>query len=225
MSQIMNDDILVNNEGATVHLGRPSIFSGFNWTRLNFAEIYYCGRRMNQCRCGFCDGNCGPTNGCPCQSCYEFLLSHVPGLRDLPRNSIGSVMSLGNSSDPSSGGDTGLPSSQVYYCGNFKNSNSFGGNSFGTARCDPDEGDPCDSCFEYTFENIAKGSISGETEPFTFENACVVCMQAPKDGAVIHGNTCHLCCCYLCAVRLRRRGNVCPICRLKVERTVKVFWS
>lgn len=31
----------------------------------------YCGRQMNQCRCGGCDGRCGPDDGCPCEECLE----------------------------------------------------------------------------------------------------------------------------------------------------------
>jgi hypothetical protein len=30
---------------------------------------YYCGRRVLYCSC--CDGHCGPTNGCNCESCQQ----------------------------------------------------------------------------------------------------------------------------------------------------------
>jgi hypothetical protein len=33
-------------------------------------QVYYCGRKMGQCRCGRCQtGICGPSSGCPCDSC------------------------------------------------------------------------------------------------------------------------------------------------------------
>lgn len=66
-----------NDEGAAVHLG--STGSTTSGKRLNSNnslpanKVYYCGRRMNQCRCGGCDGRCGPTNGCPCKSCLRLL--------------------------------------------------------------------------------------------------------------------------------------------------------
>jgi hypothetical protein len=30
--------------------------------------LFYCGKLKNQCRCGKCDGQCGPRKGCPCHS-------------------------------------------------------------------------------------------------------------------------------------------------------------
>lgn len=49
---------MCNSEGDVVHFG-----SGSGEGRL------YCGKKKDQCKCGNCDGRCGPTNGCPCDSC------------------------------------------------------------------------------------------------------------------------------------------------------------
>jgi hypothetical protein len=69
-------DILVvlrmNSDGFAVAFGRGS--NGGDIDRPP-AQIYYCGRRLGQCRCGSCDGRCGPTNGCPCNSCKQLTLS------------------------------------------------------------------------------------------------------------------------------------------------------
>ena len=39
----------------------------------------YCGRKMDQCRCGGCDGYCGPDNGCPCNECLEDMKRIICG--------------------------------------------------------------------------------------------------------------------------------------------------
>src|SRR3990167_5798359 len=58
---------ITNDEGARVMLGDT--------------RVYYCGRWKYQCRCGTCDGCCGPDNGCCCNSCFRLntqLGLHVP---------------------------------------------------------------------------------------------------------------------------------------------------
>jgi hypothetical protein len=90
--------LVSNCEGAVVHLG--SGYYGGD-TGLHPRQIYYCGRRKNQCRCGKCDARCGPTNGCPCNACKKLLLT----------NSDGAVVHLGGGMG--SGGSTGLPPNQV----------------------------------------------------------------------------------------------------------------
>jgi len=67
-----------NSEGRTVHLGGgPEGLSSGGDTNLHASKVYYCGAKMNQCRCGGCDGTCGPYNGCPCNSC-KALLGNIP---------------------------------------------------------------------------------------------------------------------------------------------------
>ena len=66
---------MINSEGYAVSFGSGS--NGGDTGRPP-SQVYYCGRRMNQCRCGSCDGRCGPTNGCPCNSCKELTLSNLP---------------------------------------------------------------------------------------------------------------------------------------------------
>lgn len=60
-----------NKEGALCHRGTGHAKAGD--LHLSPSEAYYCGRKMNQCRCGDCDGMCGPTDGCPCNACVELV--------------------------------------------------------------------------------------------------------------------------------------------------------
>lgn len=45
----------------------PPIEGVQKWVRP--AGSIYCGRQMGQCKCGCCDGRCGPDNGCACDEC------------------------------------------------------------------------------------------------------------------------------------------------------------
>jgi len=67
---------LVNSEGISVKPGSESRHTKDDkGNDILCSDAYYCGRKMSpsQCRCGSCDGRCGPNNGCPCTSCYELL--------------------------------------------------------------------------------------------------------------------------------------------------------
>lgn len=50
-------DYFTNSNGDKLYLGSN--------------DIYYCGKRLGFI-CGCCDGNCGPSNGCCCNSCMKF---------------------------------------------------------------------------------------------------------------------------------------------------------
>ncbi|KXZ43686.1 hypothetical protein GPECTOR_83g298 [Gonium pectorale] len=59
----------LNREGRAAMRGRSGGTGGD--TGRQPEENYYCGHWMSQCRCGRCDGQCGPNNGCPCYACAE----------------------------------------------------------------------------------------------------------------------------------------------------------
>ncbi|KAG4076907.1 hypothetical protein HA402_015894 [Bradysia odoriphaga] len=65
-------EITKNKDGTPVTRGRYGLHGGD--TGLTADELYYCGRSMNQCRCGLCGVLCGPINGCPCDSCRELIV-------------------------------------------------------------------------------------------------------------------------------------------------------
>ena len=66
--------IKTNRSGDVVKQGggRNYDLSG-GFTRLTPDKIWYCGKKKDECKCGTCDGTCGPTNGCPCQDGFALL--------------------------------------------------------------------------------------------------------------------------------------------------------
>lgn len=57
----------------------------------------------------------------------------------------------------------------------------------------------------------------------TVLGTCSFCMKNEKNGAVIHSNCLHLCCCYPCALYLYKKGRNCPICNCKIKNVKKLF--
>ena len=52
---------------------------------------------------------------------------------------------------------------------------------------------------------------------------CVICSDRPKDASIIHGKTGHQVCCYVCAKKLKRRGQPCPVCRRSIGKVIKNY--
>lgn len=48
-------------------------------TSMAAKDLYYCGKDKDECRCGSCDGVCGGSSGCPCNSCVELVGFKVSG--------------------------------------------------------------------------------------------------------------------------------------------------
>lgn len=55
------------------------------------------------------------------------------------------------------------------------------------------------------------------------ENVCNICFKMPKNGIINHGKIAHIYCCYLCAKKLRRNSNRCPICKVKITFITKMI--
>ncbi|KAK0078123.1 hypothetical protein PV325_003016 [Microctonus aethiopoides] len=53
---------------------------------------------------------------------------------------------------------------------------------------------------------------------------CLVCTVSPKNGAFVHGNVSHICCCYRCAIKVWKTTRHCPICQRKVTNVLKAFY-
>lgn len=64
---------LVNRDGDFAFLGVEDDSCG---------GVLYCGLKKNQCRCGGCDGTCGPNNGCACEACDSLLNDLVVAARE-----------------------------------------------------------------------------------------------------------------------------------------------
>lgn len=54
---------------------------------------------------------------------------------------------------------------------------------------------------------------------------CLVCTVKPKNGAFVHGNASHICCCYRCAVKVWRKTRHCPICKRRVTNVLKAYFA
>ena len=76
---------LKNRDGVTVTIGSNDYkIEGGNADGDYSRNVYYCGRYMDQCRCGGCDGHCGPTNGCPCDACDHYYAINKAGQVNKP---------------------------------------------------------------------------------------------------------------------------------------------
>jgi hypothetical protein len=126
----------INKDGVVCKKGgkRGGIGGDGGDTGLAPADLYYCGRRMGHCRCGECDGRCGPTNGCPCEACLAVI-----GLRI----NLDGVLCNKGGSRGGTGGDTGMAPSDLYYCGRRMGHCRCGKCD---GRCGPTNGCPCEGC-------------------------------------------------------------------------------
>ena len=52
---------------------------------------------------------------------------------------------------------------------------------------------------------------------------CVICLTRPKEASIIHGNTGHQVCCYICAKRLQHRRMSCPVCRRPISGVIRNY--
>ncbi|KAG2486943.1 hypothetical protein HYH03_014441 [Edaphochlamys debaryana] len=76
--------LTLNRDGRAAFRGGDGVAGD---TLLTGRQVFYCGARMHQCRCGNCDGQCGPSNGCPCHACLALIGKRVgPSgtLEDIP---------------------------------------------------------------------------------------------------------------------------------------------
>jgi hypothetical protein len=55
------------------------------------------------------------------------------------------------------------------------------------------------------------------------ERICVVCMDGPREAAIVHGPTAHTVCCMACARALKARGETCPVCRARIDAVLQNF--
>ncbi len=74
---------------------------------------------------------------------------------------------------------------------------------------------------------ISNGSSSSpRSSTFTASNPrsmCNFCLSRNKDAAIIHGGIVHQVCCYVCAKRLYKRKQPCPMCRRPIEKIARII--
>uniref|UniRef100_A0A8D0H717 MDM4 protein n=1 Tax=Sphenodon punctatus TaxID=8508 RepID=A0A8D0H717_SPHPU len=52
---------------------------------------------------------------------------------------------------------------------------------------------------------------------------CLLCQKRPRDGNIIHGRTCHLVVCFMCARLLKKERSPCPVCKKRIQRVIRIF--
>lgn len=48
---------------------------------------------------------------------------------------------------------------------------------------------------------------------------CIICLANPRNRAILHGDTAHVCVCVGCCDRLSK----CPVCNTRIERIITMF--
>ena len=69
----------------------------------------------------------------------------------------------------------------------------------------------------------AKNTVTSTSSVPQSSDVCVICLTRPKEASIIHGNTGHQVCCYVCAKRLRHRKMPCPVCRRPISGVIKNY--
>jgi hypothetical protein len=225
-------DGLINSQGAIVLKGYHGYSTGD--VHLPGVDIYYCGRRMNECRCGLCDGVCGPSNGCPCNSCKQ-LLALDKNYRPL-RNKAGFRVHKG--SMPSIVVDLNVPALAAYCCGRSKNEGRRG--ECDDDRCGPIDGCPCDDCMLLWFDMNGDHRRASPTEPSSSHSSqlkgtaegtsvchqstpddelCIICMSESKSATFVYEEVGHVAACLVPIVLSKRLANV----RYAVKKIIAVI--
>lgn len=120
-------------------------------------NLFYCGKWKMQCRCGTCDGQCGPLSGCPCHSCIGLVGLRVNRDGALCRKGVGQGV-----------GVVGMKWCDLYYCGKRKMECRCGGEC--GERCggigQGGSGCPCASCLDLVTHpgGVTKGKFFEEEE-------------------------------------------------------------
>ena len=68
-----------------------------------------------------------------------------------------------------------------------------------------------------------KNTVTSTSNTLQSSDVCVICLTRPKEASIIHGNTGHQVCCYVCAKRLRHRRMPCPVCRRPISGVIKNY--
>lgn len=71
---------------------------------------------------------------------------------------------------------------------------------------------------EITVEQTELAEPTESSDPSS--QLCTICLTNQKNSIFLHGSTAHQGACYECATRC---NNVCPLCRQRVDRVVKLY--
>jgi len=210
----------------------------------NGEGILYCGNRYTnngKYICGTCDGRCGPSNGCPCPRCDIIL-----GYNIYLQNKL-TCKGCGNGKILTKSILKGLWYKKGFVCDLCKRLYSRGYNiSYHCSRCNYDVCQKCafgniniynlklpnlpllssierNSTEEILCKLLYEHSIfdkkekSREIENANDEMVCVICYEKKKSYLFLPCK--HIGCCEDCGKMVEK----CPLCRVKIETSFKVF--
>ena len=215
-----------NDDGDPVQRGGASGTGGF--TGRKPSTLWYCGQQKNECQCDNCDGRCGPTNGCPCNACFELYLFYQD-LEGDHSSSDSSDTDSTCSADP----ETEAAESQGHVsvhrvswscsvCTLINTDSDTCCAVCGTSRAAPpstnavNETD-CAGSHPITaaLESPAVGGVDDNSEA-----ECCVCLSAPNSHVCVPCG--HKCLCGDCQAAIGATGE-CPICKSKITMVMKVY--
>lgn len=68
-----------------------------------------------------------------------------------------------------------------------------------------------------------KSRVLHEMDSLCSERLCMICLSAPKNGAFVHSQKLHVCCCYQCSVKVWNKRKQCPLCNLRVKSVLRMY--
>lgn len=78
----------------------------------------------------------------------------------------------------------------------------------------------CNACDDYQFsKNKECRTCRCKKNDKINTDMCVICLDAPRNCVIIHGDNGHNITCITCASKLKK----CPICRQRIENVIKMF--
>lgn len=211
----------------------------------NGEGMLYCGKNYAEdsgCVCGGCDGNCGPTNGCPCPTCssilgYNIAISGKNICGDCKECKLIKI-TLKELSTYDTGYKSGF---ECDVCGESCYEDYIF--LYHCSECGYDvcskcaykwiEGKlvlpPLPGCGNFNVDDLLKNikeiqDNANKTDNGANKNEdnednylCVICLTDKKNVAFLPCK--HLCCCEECSKKVKE----CPMCRKKVEDTIKLY--
>ena len=80
-----------------------------------------------------------------------------------------------------------------------------------------------DFIFNKVIDYLKNNDISNDNDlNKKSQSLCVVCLTNKSNTSFIHEDTAHLCCCQECSNNFKS-GDNCPICRQKIDKTIKTY--
>ena len=203
------------------------------WTRAlkhesNNPHMVYCGAHFcgnSKCFCRGCDGNCGPSNGCPCSSCLNTLFASILSLKlKCPfGDHLYSVIRVSHLPDRISCAlcHSNFSKSSV---GRFCDAPAL------MCDCNPEYAYVCPNCTNarlvMAMRKTDTSVPSAEKQPDSSSSRsfakCMSCVSSVTSCAFIPCG--HVCMCDECAEQWLSRNKICPFCRADCQRIQHLYF-